>query len=142
MTSNRGTTTRLIDRNSIPTDQFDWGITKWLVSPDQPGGANMTMGEVVALPGHGHDRHNHPDAEEILYILSGVGMQMVDDGEPFEVRAGDCIYIPIGVYHSTHNTGWDPLRLIAIYNPGGSEQALRTLDDYRQVAPGEPPSFK
>jgi hypothetical protein len=34
------------------------------------------------------------------------------------------------------------LRLIAIYNPGGSERALRTLDDYRQVAPGEPPSFK
>jgi oxalate decarboxylase/phosphoglucose isomerase-like protein (cupin superfamily) len=133
--------TRLIDRTKLPTDQFDWGIIKWLVSPDQPGGAGLTLGEVVALPGQGHDRHNHPDAEEVLYFLSGTAQQMVDDGEPFEVKAGDCVYIPKGVYHSTLNTGWETLRVIAIYNPGGSEKAFRTLPDYRQVGPGEPPSF-
>jgi len=133
--------TRQIDRASLPTEQFDWGIIKWLVNPEQPGGAGLTLGEVVALPGKGHERHNHPDAEEVLYFLSGTGMQMVDDGEPFEVNAGDCIYIPKGVYHSTMNTGWEPLRIIAIYNPGGSEAAMRDLPDYRQVAPGEAPVF-
>ncbi len=56
---------------------------------------------------------------------SGEGKQMVDDGEPFPVRAGDVIFIPTAIYHSTINTGWDPLRLLAIYNPGGPEEGLR-----------------
>jgi oxalate decarboxylase/phosphoglucose isomerase-like protein (cupin superfamily) len=141
MTSEKLSTTGPIDRAQLPTDQFDWGFTKWLVTPDQPGGAGFTLGEVIALPGLGHDRHNHPDAEEILYFLSGVGEQMIDDGEPFEVKAGDCVYIPIGVFHSTFNTGWEPLRVIAIYNPGGSEKAFRELPDFRQVPAGEAPKF-
>lgn len=130
-----------IDRMALPTDQFDWGIIKWLVTPDQNGGANLTLGEVVVLPGQGHDRHNHPDAEEVLYVLSGVGLQMVDDGEPYEVRAGDAIYVPKAVFHSTRNIGWEPMRVIALYNPGGSEVGLRELPDYRQVPPGELPKI-
>lgn len=130
-----------VDRMDLPTDQYDWGIIKWLVTPDQPGGADLTLGEVVVLPGQGHDRHNHPDAEEVLYVLSGVGLQMVDDGEPYQVQAGDVIYIPKAMFHSTMNIGWEPLRVIALYNPGGSEKALRELPDFRQVAPGEPPTF-
>ncbi len=130
-----------IDRMALPTDQFDWGIIKWLVTPDQEDGANLTLGEVVVLPGQGHDRHNHPDAEEVLYVLSGVGLQMVDDGEPYEVHAGDAIYVPKAVFHSTMNIGWEPLRVIALYNPGGSELALRQLPDFRQIAPGETPKL-
>lgn len=130
-----------IDRNALPTDQFDWGVIKWLVTPGDPDGATLTLGEVVLLPGKGHDRHNHPDAEELLYVLSGQGEQMVDDGEPFAVRAGDVIYIPVGIFHATKNTGWETMRLIALYNPGGAEQALRGLPDYRAVPPGEAPAL-
>lgn len=130
-----------IDRGQLPTDQFDWGVIKWLVTPGDPEGSTMTLGEVVLLPGKGHDRHNHPEAEEILYVLTGQGQQMVADGEPFDVRAGDVIYIPTGIFHSTLNTGWETMRLIALYNPGGAEQALRGLPDYRQVPAGTPPAF-
>lgn len=141
MTDTKLSTTAPIDRSKLPTDQFDWGFTKWLVTPEQPEGAGLTLGEVIALPGQGHDRHNHPDAEEILYFLSGVGLQMVNDEEPFDVKAGDCIYIPTGVFHSTLNTGWEPLKVIAIYNPGGSEKAMRELPDFRQVPAGEAPKL-
>ncbi len=130
-----------IDPASLPTDSFDWGQIKWFVSPHHTDGAVMTLGEVALMPGLGHDRHNHPDAEEILYVLSGEGEQVVDDDEPFPVRAGDCIYVPQGVFHSTLNTGWQPLRLIAIYNPGGSETGLRDLPDFRQYPPGEAPGL-
>jgi CBS domain containing-hemolysin-like protein len=88
----------------------------------------------VLLPGKGHERHNHPDAEEILYVLSGEGRQMLDDGEErwFTVKAGDTIYVPQAMYHATINTGWQPIRLLAIYNPGGAERALRDLPDFRE----------
>ena len=125
-----------IDADKVPTHSFDWGVIKWLVSPDQNPGANITFGEVVLLPGQGHVRHNHPQSEEILYVLSGTGEQMVDDKLPFAVRPGDTIYIPTAIYHSTINTSWEPLRLLALYNPGGSERALVELPDYRATPPG------
>jgi len=126
-----------IDRDAISTHSFDWGIIKWLVSPATTPGATLTFGEVILLPGAGHTRHNHPEAEEMLYVLSGEGEQMIDDGEPFPIRAGDALYIPTGVFHSTVNTGWEPIRLIAIYNPGGSELGLAALDDFREVPAGQ-----
>ena len=101
-----------IDAEQVATHSFDWGVIKWLVSPDQNPGAKITFGEVVLLPGQGHVRHNHPQSEEILYVLSGVGEQMVDDKPSFVVRAGDTIYIPTAIFHSTVNTGWEPLRLL------------------------------
>ena len=86
---------------------FERDIFKWQRAADLTPGANITFGQVVLLPGEGHTRHNHPLSEEILYVLSGVGEQMVDDEAGFEVRAGDTIYIPTAIYHSTVNTGWD-----------------------------------
>jgi oxalate decarboxylase/phosphoglucose isomerase-like protein (cupin superfamily) len=107
-----------------------------MVSPDQTPGAKITFGEVVLLPGQGHVRDNHPFSEEILYVLSGVGEQMVDDQPPFVAHPGDTIYIPTAIFHSTINTGWEPLRLLALYNPGGAERALIDLPDYRSTPPG------
>jgi oxalate decarboxylase/phosphoglucose isomerase-like protein (cupin superfamily) len=125
-----------VDPNAVPTQTFDWGAIKWFITPDATEGAGITFGEVVLQPGRGHDRHNHPESEEILYVLSGEGEQMIDDGDPFSVKPGDTIYVPIGVFHSTKNTGWEPMRLLALYNPGGPEKVLEGLPDFQQVAPG------
>jgi oxalate decarboxylase/phosphoglucose isomerase-like protein (cupin superfamily) len=130
-----------VDPNAVPTQTFDWGAIKWFVTPDATEGAAITFGEVVLQPGRGHDRHNHPESEEILYVLSGEGEQMLDDGEPFEVKPGDTIYVPIGVFHSTRNTGWEPMRLLALYNPGGPEKVLEALPDFQQVAAGSVPDW-
>ena len=61
---------------------------------------------------------------------------MIDDKPPFDVRPGDTIYIPSAIYHSTINSGWEPLRLLALYNPGGAERALLDLQDHRVTAAG------
>jgi len=124
-----------IDPASISTHTFDWGAAKWFITPSQNAAA-LTFGEVVVMPGGGHSRHNHPDAEEVLYFLSGEGEQTLDDGDPFRVVAGDTIYIPVGVFHSTINTGWEPMRVLALYNPGGSEQGLAELPDFREAPAG------
>ena len=77
-----------VDPGAVATHSFDWGVIKWFVSPDQTPGARITFGEVILLPGQGHVRHNHPESEEILYVLSGVGEQMVDDKPAFPVGPG------------------------------------------------------
>ncbi|MBO6638171.1 MAG: cupin domain-containing protein [Roseitalea sp.] len=130
-----------LNPKDFTTDVFDWGRIKWRVSPDiTEGGASMTVGDVMLFPNKGHDRHNHPDDDEMIYVLSGHGRQMIDDREPFDVAAGDMFYIPRTVYHSTLNTGWAALQLLVVYTPGGAERALRQLPDYWQAPVGKVPA--
>lgn len=130
---------QLIDPASLPTMTFDWGFIKPLVSAANATDPDVSLMHVVLLPGHGHERHNHPDADEILHVLSGDGEQMLDDADTFAVSAGDTVWIPKGAFHSTVNTGWEPMALLAVYAPAGAEAVLRTLPDHREMAPGEPP---
>jgi oxalate decarboxylase/phosphoglucose isomerase-like protein (cupin superfamily) len=104
--------------------QFDWGIIHMLNREKVTGGKTMSFGTVELQPGKGHVRHNHPTADEIIYVVSGEADQMLDDMPPVRVKAGDCIWIPQGVYHSTINTGNDPIRLIVVYAPAGAEEVL------------------
>jgi quercetin dioxygenase-like cupin family protein len=133
---------KLIDPASLPTMSFDWGLIKPLVSAGNTEGTAVSLVHVVLLPGQGHERHDHPDADEVLYVLSGEGEQMVDDGEPFSVRAGQAIHIPRGAPHSTVNTSWEPLAILAIYAPAGAEAALTGLPDYREIPAGEAPALR
>ena len=130
---------KLIDPSALPTMSFEWGVIKPLVSVENTPDPALSLMHVVLLPGRGHERHNHPDADEILYILAGEGDQMVDDGEPFRVRPGQTVFIPKGAFHSTSNTGWEPMTLLAIYAPAGAETVLGTLPDHRELAPGRIP---
>ena len=132
---------KLIDPATLPTMTFDWGLIKPLVSDHNVSDPGVSLMHVVLLPGKGHERHNHPDSDEILYVLAGSGDQMVDDGEPFAVRPGQAIWVPKSAFHSTVNTGWEPMVLLAIYAPAGAEQVLETLPDYREVAAGEAPAL-
>jgi oxalate decarboxylase/phosphoglucose isomerase-like protein (cupin superfamily) len=132
---------KLVDPAALPTMSFDWGVIKPLVSSDNTEDPDVSLMHVVLLPGQGHERHNHPDSDEILYILSGQGEQMVDDSQTFPVSAGQAVWIPKGQFHSTVNTGWEPLTLLAVYAPAGAEQALKGLPDYRELSPGEAPGL-
>ena len=118
-----------IDPAALPTMGFAWGAIKPLISGRSE---TVSLMHVVLNPGQGHERHNHPDADEILYVLSGTGEQMVG-GDTFPVRGGDTVWVERAVFHSTLNTGWEPLVLLAVYAPGGAEEALKTLPDYREL---------
>src|ERR671916_1636814 len=128
---------KLVDPESLPTMSFDWGLIKPLVAADNTADTAVSLMHVVLLPGQGHERHNHPDSDEILYILAGKGEQMVDDSQTFPVSAGQAVWIPKGAFHSTVNTGWDPMVILAIYAPAGAEEALKGPPDHRWGGAGE-----
>ncbi|MFC6879580.1 MULTISPECIES: cupin domain-containing protein [Actinomadura] len=130
------------DPNALPTMVFDWGSITWLVAPGGVPGASSTLGEVIINPGRGHERHEHPESDEILYIIDGEGRQTVGDGAEFPVKAGEAVWIPRGTLHSTFNTGWRPLRIIATYTPGGAEDALRDLPGFAELPAGTVPTWK
>lgn len=115
---------------------FDWGTIQMLCEERVTGAKSISFGSVVLEPGKGHVRHNHPDADEIIYFVSGEGDQMVNDDTPQRCKAGACIWIPKGVYHSTINRGDGPLHLVVAYVPAGSEQALREDPAVRVIPAG------
>ncbi|MFU1779952.1 cupin domain-containing protein [Haloarcula japonica] len=129
---------RFIRPDDVETIQLDWGTLKWMNTPDVTGSEGFSAGVVVLEPGKGHERHTHPDSEEILYFLSGEGEQTIADEER-SVSAGEMVYIPSGVEHSTVNTSWEPLRFIAVYCPPGPEAEIRDLDEATVFPPGEVP---
>ena len=120
---------------------FDWGRLALTVGPEV-NGATTFSGGVVDLPsGKGHTRHNHPGAEEIIFVISGEGEQMVENeaGTPVtaKVSAGCTVFVPASRYHSTLNTGTGPMQLFVVYSPAGPERALRELPDFRIIPAGQ-----
>lgn len=127
---------RYVSPEDVETQQFDWGTLKWLSTPKVTDAEHFSAGIVQLEPKQGHERHNHPDSEEILYVISGEGIQTVDDDER-RITPGDMVYIPAGVHHSTVNATWEPLRLLAAYAPPGPENVLREDPASETLPPGE-----
>ncbi|HLZ08744.1 MAG TPA: cupin domain-containing protein, partial [Chloroflexota bacterium] len=129
--------------DDVETQVFPWGTLKWLSEPRVTKAQNFSAGIVLLAPGKGHTRHNHPGVEEILYVISGTGIQMVEDGDGHpvsqEVTAGMLVHIPSDVYHETINTSWESLKLVAIYAPAGPEAFLRSLPECVIVPAGKIP---
>ncbi len=100
-----------------------------LNEPKTSGANALTFASVEVLPGTGHERHNHPNADEIIYVVEGEATQMLDDRKPIRIAQGACIFVPRGVYHGTENTETSVPKLIVVYVPGGEESVLRNLPD-------------
>ena len=120
---------------------FDWGRLSLTVAPEVNGAKTFSGGVVDLPPGQGHTRHNHPGSEEIIFVISGNGQQMVEtpDGTP-EVRdvgPGCTVFVPESRFHSTLNTGSVPMQLFVVYSPAGPEKILRELPDFRIIPKGQ-----
>ncbi|AAV48372.1 MULTISPECIES: cupin domain-containing protein [Haloarcula] len=125
--------------DDVESQLFDWGALKWLSTPEVTGGERFSAGVVKLEPGKGHERHTHPESDEILYVVRGEGEQEVDD-ETRDIATGDMVFIPEGVEHGTVNTGWEPLILFAVYAPPGPEDVLRNLPECEIVPAGKLPT--
>jgi oxalate decarboxylase/phosphoglucose isomerase-like protein (cupin superfamily) len=128
-----------IEPDDVESQVFDWGVLKWMSTPDVTGGERFSAGVVKLEPGKGHDRHTHPESDEILYVIRGEGEQEVAD-ETRDIAAGDMVFVPEGVEHGTVNTGWEPLLLLAVYAPPGPEEVLASLPGCEILPPGELPA--
>jgi oxalate decarboxylase/phosphoglucose isomerase-like protein (cupin superfamily) len=118
---------------------FDWGRLSLTVAPDVNGATTFSAGVVDLPPGQGHSRHNHPGSEEIIFVISGDGEQMVEDetGKPITMKVGPgcTIFVPDSRFHATLNTGAGPMQLFVVYSPAGPERLLRELPDFREIPP-------
>ena len=67
-----------VQPQDVETQVFDWGRLSWLSEPNVTAAERFSAGVVKLEPGKGHERHNHPYSEEILYVIRGTGLQTVE----------------------------------------------------------------
>lgn len=135
--------THVFAPDEVDTIVSPWVVAKTMASPELSGSEHMSAVSLYFAPGEGHARHNHPDSEQLIFVISGQGEMMIEDetGKPVltPLRAGSTVTIPRGAFHSTFNTGWDPIRILAIYSPPGPELHMRHSDEFKILPAGDLP---
>jgi quercetin dioxygenase-like cupin family protein len=92
------------------------GVTRTeLKKIEFPGSQYVTESILVTVAPQGSiPRHTHPGVE-MGYLISGEGTLSIDGEAERTIKTGDSWAIPSGKPHSAHNTGNQPLQLIATY---------------------------
>jgi quercetin dioxygenase-like cupin family protein len=119
--------------DDVDTVMTDWTIAKVMCDPRVTGIHRMSAVALFMEPGQGHSRHNHPESEQIIFVISGQGEHTTEDQQgnrvTEKISAGSLICIPKGAYHATFNTGWEPMRPFAVFSPPGPEAFMLEIGD-------------
>jgi uncharacterized RmlC-like cupin family protein len=94
--------------------QSDHGLLRgWGVSGETAGSQHLSMAHGLVPVGAKAARHYHP-FETAIFVISGRARAYfgAHDEDAVEVGAGDFLYIPAGVIHSTENIGDVPVEYI------------------------------
>lgn len=84
---------------------------RWLIDRET-GAPNFSMRLFEMGAGGSTPRHTHPWEHEV-FILSGAGVVLGDDGErPF--KPGDVLFVPPGEEHQFKNTGDEVARFLCL----------------------------
>jgi putative monooxygenase len=83
------------------------------------GSEFLTSGLTIFEPGEASSLHNHPESEEVNFIVRGSGEVVTEDGQRTPFGAHTFMFIPKGVKHQHVNTGREPLWLVFVYGPHG-----------------------
>jgi len=103
---------------------FDWGQVEWVYEPDAADSVNtMSIGIYTILPGRRQKRHIHYGDEQLLYVLSGIGNQIIGDKVSLK-GPGSIFHIEAGSIHETINTGNEPLMELVISTPANYENSM------------------
>lgn len=82
--------------------------TYYLIDAKKGPSLRITSGHTTIYPTGSTTGHSHDDMEEIYYFISGEGEMVVGD-DRYPIKAGDCLYVPPGEYHTTFQKGILPL---------------------------------
>jgi quercetin dioxygenase-like cupin family protein len=89
---------------------------RWTIG-DHMGAELVAFGQSVYPRGATHPNHYHPNAEEVVMVLSGRGVQIVG-GNSLEVGPGDVCFIPRNTPHRI--TGGSEEDLVIVWAFGGA----------------------
>lgn len=100
----------------VSVNEAPWGSLQWMVSRQNGASRAMTVGRVTIKPGMGNPTHQHPNCEEVLYVLQGELEHTLPDGGTVRLGAGDCIVLEPGIFHRAVNVGCETAIVLVAFN--------------------------
>lgn len=98
---------------------FEWGRIEWVMDSQKlKTPYPMSIGFLTLDAKQRQRKHIHYGEEQILYIVQGEGLQIIED-ERIHCKQGDMLYIEAGSAHETLNTSEVPLVELVISVPSG-----------------------
>jgi quercetin dioxygenase-like cupin family protein len=94
-------------------------IVKNVINRDVAGAREIIMLHAVFPPGKAHLLHQHPNAEQIMYVLEGSCLAL-SEGEPVRLNEGDAVFIAQGEWHGVRNDTDKPAATLVIYAGAGT----------------------
>lgn len=107
---------RVVSLSEGEREESDWGTITWLHSGSFSGSQELTVGQVVILPGRHNPPHIHPNCEEVLYLLDGELEHACGQEAPYRMRPGDSICIQRGMLHNAKCTSSVPARMLVSFS--------------------------
>lgn len=107
---------------------------------------NFAMGFVTLDPNGGQVPWHNQEQEEVYFIVEGSGEMCLGE-EVVEMKAGQLVQIPPGVFHQMSNRGTTPLKMLYCYGPAGDvahwkQELAGTLPKAGTEAPPLPKNAK
>jgi len=103
--------------DKVEVQEFSWGWIRWLMNAKLDPKAEMTLGIVQLNAGESNPLHQHPNCEEILYMLSGCCEHRIGD-QTVVLKKGDTLRIPTGVPHAAKVIGKENMQAVIVYSSG------------------------
>ena len=102
--------------------ELEWGEIEWIYEPESENSQNaMNIGIVTIYPKSSQNKHIHYGDEQVLYVLSGEGKQLIGD-KISHIQAGSLHHIEVGSIHETINSGEEPIKELLISIPVHRDQ--------------------
>jgi len=91
-------------------------LMRLLAHPERTGNKHCQAVLLRILPGHRFPKHEHPDSDDVIYVLRGKVKFWVGE-EAGEAEAGDVLIVPEGVAHSVLNSTSEDVELLVFQAP-------------------------
>lgn len=103
--------------DSVKEIKYPWGWIRWMMNAELDPAVTQTVGIVQLEAGQCNQLHQHPNCEELIYVISGTVEHTLGD-QRVVLHAGDILRIPKNTPHKAFNNSKDPVRTVVIYNTG------------------------
>lgn len=107
----------IVDADSAVRDERPWGRIDWMARPDLVASRHVLFGRTRLDPDGAQPFHQHPEHEEVLYVVSGRAELWVERNRR-TLEAGQLAVIPTGRVHAVVNVAAEELELLEVFAPG------------------------
>ena len=120
---------KLINERDAEEYDLPGRYLKWLISPALTGAKHNSVCVIRVLPGSTvKPAHSHPEGEEVIYIIKGSGIVMVD-GAIQPVDEGTAVLFPVGSVHMLQNSGNVEMKVICFFSPPADLSTYKFYED-------------